>query len=230
MVPPGSVVRRVAMPDAVDVKHMLVLVGEVGEELAEQGRETTAQVSGALARVVERSRRRGDELSETLVTGLRRRIDVVWSWAVRDVGGARQRVGAQVAAVVDELVALGRRQHDEVRELAGATAERELAAERSQCAHQELAALGRLADAIALSSEQHPEDSDTLQEASSQQLHALTSMTESIERVTATRAKSALTIRDRLRDAASEESETSGSTVPTTEVTRDDEHDGPAPG
>ena len=219
------------MPDAVDVKHMLVLVGEVGEELAEQGRETTAQVSGALARVVERSRRRGDELSETLVTGLRRRIDVVWSWAVRDVGGARQRVGAQVAAVVDELVALGRRQHDEVRELAGATAERELAAERAQCANQELEALGRLADAIALSSEQHPEDSDTLQEASSQQqLHALTSMTESIERVTATRAKSALTIRDRLRDAASEESETSGSTVPTTEVTRDDENDGPAPG
>ena len=219
------------MPDAVDVKHMLVLVGEVGEELAEQGRETTAQVSGALARCVERSRRRGDELSETLVTGLRRRIDVVWSWAVRDVGGARQRVGAQVAAVVDELVALGRRQHDEVRELAGATAERELAAERSQCAHQELAALGRLADAIALSSEQHHQDSDTLQEASSQQqLHALTSMTESIERVTATRAKSALTIRDRLRNAASEESETSGSTVPTTEVTRDDEHDGPAPG
>ena len=114
------------MPDAVDVKHMLVLASEFSEELAEQGRDTTAQVSGALTRVVERGRRRSDEVRETLVGGLRRRVGVVWSWAARDVAGDRQRVGAQVAAVVDELVALSRRQHDEVREWLGVAAERTL--------------------------------------------------------------------------------------------------------
>ena len=95
------------------------------DELAAQGRATTAHIAAGVGEVVDRNRRRRKAVCDKTFGRLPLRVLmrvptslVVVPW--------RKPNSAQLAAVVDELETVHRRQHDELRETLAVAAERQL--------------------------------------------------------------------------------------------------------
>jgi len=98
------------------------------DDLAAQGRTTTAHILAGVGEVVERNRRLRKAVCDKTFGRLPRRVGVPVPTSNAVVAG-REPDSAQVAAVVDELATLHRRQHDELRETLAVAAQQQLSAQ-----------------------------------------------------------------------------------------------------
>ena len=168
------------MLQGLDVRQVLALASgftdggrsqalQLRSDLAAKGRLATGQVSAALVELVDRNRQRNDALRRKVLGELQRRLGAS-RFSTSDDAAERQFVSDQLSAVVEELAALSRQHHDELRRALQTAAERELRA---------LSLVTQAVAEFAALSRQHYESlHETLHGAARPELNAQGSVTE----------------------------------------------------
>ena len=99
------------MVPVADLKRLLP-----ASDLAVEGRNVTRQISAAMAELVDRNRKRGDDLREKVVGELQRLVGALGLATKEDLAVERRLVCDRISTATDELATLSRGHRDELRE------------------------------------------------------------------------------------------------------------------